>query len=143
MNDTLTAIAGVRVGHAHDVDGVTGCTTILFDSRSRVNVSVAGGSPATYNIGALLNTWRGIGCDAIFLAGGSIYGLDAAAGVRQCVEDHVLPYTLPTSWRSTKPLRRVGYRGGDFRSSDRFSTRSPGCGNGLRRCCKCNLSSCD
>lgn len=91
MDDTLTAIAGVRVGHAHDVDGVTGCTAILFDSRSRVNVSIAGGSPATYNIGALLNTWRGIGCDAIFLAGGSIYGLDAAAGVRQYVEDNVLP----------------------------------------------------
>jgi L-aminopeptidase/D-esterase-like protein len=91
MNDTLTAIAGVKVGHAHDAEGLTGCTTVLFSSRNRVSVSIAGGSPGTYNIGPLLNTWRGIGCDAIFLAGGSIYGLDAAAGVRQFVEDHVLP----------------------------------------------------
>lgn len=106
MNDTLTALTGVRVGHAHDVDGVTGCTAILFDSRSRVSVSLAGGSPATYNIGALLNTWRGIGCDAIFLAGGSIYGLDAAAGVRQCVEDNVL------STRSQRPGEAPSLLGG-------------------------------
>ncbi len=94
MNDTITAMAGVQVGHAHDDKGGTGCTAVLFDSRSRVSVSIAGGSPGTYNIGPLLNTWRGIGCDAIFLAGGSIYGLDAAAGVRQCVEDQVLPARL-------------------------------------------------
>jgi L-aminopeptidase/D-esterase-like protein len=91
MNDTLTAMTGVKVGHAHDAEALTGCTAILFASRSRVSVSIAGGSPGTYNIGPLLNTWRGVGCDAIFLAGGSIYGLDAAAGVRQFVEDHVLP----------------------------------------------------
>jgi L-aminopeptidase/D-esterase-like protein len=68
---------------------------VLFDARSRVSVSIAGGSPGTYNIGPLLNTWRGVGCDAIFLAGGSIYGLDAAAGVRQFVEEHLLPKRLP------------------------------------------------
>lgn len=91
MNETLTAITGVRVGHAHDVAGLTGCTAVLFESRSRVSVSIAGGSPGTYNIGPLLNTWRGVSCDAIFLAGGSIYGLDAAAGVRRFVETVMLP----------------------------------------------------
>jgi len=91
MNETLTAITGVRVGHAHDPVGLTGCTVVLFEPRSRVSVSIAGGSPGTYNIGPLLNTWRGVSCDAIFLAGGSIYGLDAAAGVRQFVEAVVLP----------------------------------------------------
>lgn len=91
MNETLTAIAGVRVGHAQDAVGLTGCTAVLFELRSRVSVSIAGGSPGTYNIGPLLNTWRGVSCDAIFLAGGSIYGLDAATGVRRFVEDAMLP----------------------------------------------------
>ncbi|MGE0681230.1 MAG: P1 family peptidase [Candidatus Binatia bacterium] len=103
MNETLTAITGVRVGHAHDAAGLTGCTVVLFESRNRVSVSIAGGSPGTYNIGPLLNTWRGVSCDAIFLAGGSIYGLDAAAGVRQFVETVVLserpkPATGPASF---------------------------------------------
>ena len=91
MNETLTAIPGIRVGHAQDTVGLTGCTTILFDQRSRVSVSIAGGSPGTYNIGPLLNTWRGVGCDGIFLAGGSIYGLDVATGVRQFIESSILP----------------------------------------------------
>ena len=80
MNDTLTAIDGVLVGHAHDAEGLTGCTAVLLKQRCSVAVSLGGGVPGTYNVGALLNTWQGVGYDAIFLAGGSLYGLDAAAG---------------------------------------------------------------
>jgi len=87
MNETLTAIAGVQVGHAHDSVGLTGCTVVRFNTRCRASVSLAGGSPGTYNIGAALTTWQGVECDAIFLAGGSLYGLDAATGVRQYVEE--------------------------------------------------------
>ncbi len=86
MNDTLTAIDGVRVGHAHDEAGLTGCTAVLFEQRCKASVSISGGLPATYNIGVAFTTWQGVGCDAVFLAGGSIYGLDAASGVRQFVE---------------------------------------------------------
>ncbi len=28
-NTTLTALDGIRVGHAHNLDGPTGCTVIL------------------------------------------------------------------------------------------------------------------
>ena len=74
MNDTLTTIDGVWVGHAHDEVGLTGCTAVLFEQRCGVSVDISGGLPATYNIGAMLNVWQGIECDAIFLAGGSVYG---------------------------------------------------------------------
>jgi len=91
MNDTLTALDGVLVGHAHDGEGLTGCTAVLLRQRCNVTVSLGGGVPGTYNVGALLNAWQGVGYDAIFLAGGSIYGLDAAPGVRQFVEEKLRP----------------------------------------------------
>lgn len=31
-NETLTAIAGLRVGHAHDTEALTGCTVILCEA---------------------------------------------------------------------------------------------------------------
>lgn len=107
MNDTLTAIDGVWVGHAHDQVGLTGCTAVLFEQRCGASVSVSGGLPGTYNVGALMNAWQGVGCDAIFLAGGSIYGLDAATGVRQFVEEKLRPETTKRSGDPLSLLRGI------------------------------------
>ena len=58
MNDTLTAIDGVWVGHAHNDAGLTGCTAVLFEQRYMVSATISsGGLPGTYNIGAALNAW--------------------------------------------------------------------------------------
>lgn len=105
MNETLTALDGVWVGHTHDTVGLTGCTAVLFEQRCGTSVSLGGGLSGTYNIGAGLTAWQGVGCDAIFLAGGSIYGLDAAAGVRQFVEEKLRP---APSKRSGDPLSLLG-----------------------------------
>jgi len=107
MNDTLTAIDGVSVGHAHDTDGLTGCTVVLFERRWSMSVSLGGGLPGTYNVGALLNTWQGVGYDAIFLAGGSLYGLDAAVGVRQLVEEKLRPASAKPSNDPASLLRGI------------------------------------
>ncbi len=48
-----------------------------------------------------MNAWQGVGYDAIFLAGGSLYGLDAATRVRQFVEEKLRPETTK---RSGDPL---------------------------------------
>jgi L-aminopeptidase/D-esterase-like protein len=102
MNDTLTAIDGVLVGHAHDAEGLTGCTAVLFEQRYAVSAAISGGGlPGTYNIGAALQPSQNVRCDAIFLTGGSLYGLDAATGVRQFVEEKLRP--LPSK-RSNDPL---------------------------------------
>jgi len=55
MNDTLTAIDGVWVWHAHDQVGLTDCTAVLFEQRCGTSVSVGGGLSRTYNVGALMN----------------------------------------------------------------------------------------
>jgi L-aminopeptidase/D-esterase-like protein len=65
----------LEIGVAEYDEGPTGCTVVLFP-RGPVacSVDVRGGSPAVSGAGIDL-------VDAICLAGGSLYGLEAAAGV--------------------------------------------------------------
>src|SRR5918912_509082 len=65
---------GLRIGVAEYEDGPTGCTVFHFaNGGAMLERDVRGGSPGLF--GDL--DW----VDAICLAGGSLYGLEAAAGV--------------------------------------------------------------
>ena len=82
MNNLLTDIAGVRVGHADDAKLASGVTAVIFDRPAVAAMDVRGGGPGTRE-GALLdlaNTVERI--DAIALAGGSAFGLEAGGGVQ-------------------------------------------------------------
>jgi L-aminopeptidase/D-esterase-like protein len=82
MNNLLTDIAGVRVGHADDAALASGVTAVIFDKPVVAAMDVRGGGPGTRE-GALLdlaNTVEKI--DAIALAGGSAFGLEAGGGVQ-------------------------------------------------------------
>jgi L-aminopeptidase/D-esterase-like protein len=82
MNNLLTDISGVRVGHADDKSLASGVTAVIFDRPAVAAIDVRGGGPGTRE-GALLdlaNTVERI--DAIALAGGSAFGLDAGGGVQ-------------------------------------------------------------
>src|SRR6204780_1068788 len=82
MNNLLTDIAGVRVGHAVDATLASGATAIVFDQPFVAAMDVRGGGPGTRE-GALLdlaNTVEKI--DAIVLSGGSAFGLEAGGGVQ-------------------------------------------------------------
>jgi L-aminopeptidase/D-esterase-like protein len=84
-NTTLTELAGVRVGHSEGPDRRTGVTAILFDDATPTVVDVRGGASCTYDIASLsLESTFGRRW-AIFFAGGSVFGLDAARGVRRAV----------------------------------------------------------
>ena len=66
---------GLEIGIAEYEEGPTGCTVFLFrDGPAACSIDVRGGSPAVSGAGIDL-------VDAICLAGGSLYGLEAAAGV--------------------------------------------------------------
>jgi L-aminopeptidase/D-esterase-like protein len=82
LKNLLTDIAGVRVGHADDAVLASGVTAVVFDSPVVAALDVRGGGPGTRE-GALLdlaNTVERI--DAIALAGGSAFGLEAGGGVQ-------------------------------------------------------------
>lgn len=83
------ADCGVAVGHATDAAGATGCTVVRGASGPlRCGVHLPGRATGTREI-ALLEPGHLVDgrVDAILLAGGSAYGLDAAAGVMRWMEE--------------------------------------------------------
>jgi L-aminopeptidase/D-esterase-like protein len=81
MAGSLTSIAGIRVGHAHDGDALTGCTVILLPPETVGAVDVRGGAPGTRETDLLAPQAMVQHVNALCLAGGSAYGLAAATGV--------------------------------------------------------------
>lgn len=87
-NDTLTAVKGVAVGNFSDPEHLTGCTVVRFPAQGAVaGVDVRGSAPGTRETDSLnpLNLVERI--HALVLTGGSAFGLDAAGGVVQCLEE--------------------------------------------------------
>ena len=79
---------GLVVGHATDAEGATGCTVVRGEKGPvRCAVHVMGRATGTREL-ALLEPGQLVDrVDAILLAGGSAYGLDAAAGVMRWMEE--------------------------------------------------------
>ncbi len=77
----ITDVAGLTVGHAEDLKARTGVTVLLAETAFAAAVDVRGGAPGTRETEALDPVSLGGMVDAIALAGGSVYGLDAAGSV--------------------------------------------------------------
>ena len=79
---------GLVVGHATDAAGATGCTVVRGAVGAfRCGVHVLGRATGTREIDSLTPGHLVDRVDAIFLTGGSAYGLDAAAGVMRWMEE--------------------------------------------------------
>jgi D-aminopeptidase len=79
-HNLLTDLAGVRVGHAHDVRIASGVTAIVFDTANVASAVTRGGAPGARDTTLLDPEMTVRGVDAVLLSGGSVYGLDAAGG---------------------------------------------------------------
>jgi L-aminopeptidase/D-esterase-like protein len=91
-NDTLTAVPGIHVGHATDLDAITGCTAIICPPNTVGGVDVRGGAPGTRET-ALLDPLRSVEVvSAVMLSGGSAYGLATADGAMRYLEENGLGY---------------------------------------------------
>ncbi len=82
----LTAIKGVRIGHAQNEVHATGCTVILPDKKAVCGLDVRGGGPASRETQLLNPLMSNDGVNAVFLSGGSAYGLDCAGGIMKYLE---------------------------------------------------------
>lgn len=85
-NHTLTAIEGIRVGHAQNLAAATGCTVVLCPPNTVGGVDQRGGAPGTRETDLLRPMHMIQHVNAILLTGGSAYGLDAATGVMRYLE---------------------------------------------------------
>ncbi len=87
MNDTLTVVEGIRVGHWSDFKARTGCTVILCENGAVAGVDVRGAAPGTRETDLLRPTYLVEKIHAICLSGGSAFGLAAADGVMRYLEE--------------------------------------------------------
>ena len=85
----LNDVEGIRVGHHTLVERPTGCTVVLVEGEGAVGgVSQRGGAPGTRETNLLDPANLVDKVNAVVLAGGSAFGLDAAAGVVRYLEEH-------------------------------------------------------
>jgi L-aminopeptidase/D-esterase-like protein len=149
LKNRLTDIAGVRVGHADDAALASGVTAVIFDRPAVAAIDVRGGGPATRDSALLdpANTVERI--DAIALAGGSAFGLEAGGGVQAWLAEQgrgfsvrgaivpIVPGAVlfdllnggDKAWGRFAPYRELGYAAAATASAD-FAQGSVGAGLG-------------
>lgn len=81
VNDTLTAIKGLRVGHAAAPGSTSGCTVVLPEGGATAGVDIRGGAPGTYGTDVLHPVNLVDRMHGLFFTGGSAFGLGVAEGV--------------------------------------------------------------
>lgn len=84
---TIRDVPGIRVGHATDAEGMTGCTVVLAEGGAVAGVDVRGSAPGTRETDLLRPTALVERIHAVCLAGGSAFGLAAAEGVMRYLSE--------------------------------------------------------
>lgn len=93
-NDTITVVPGIKVGHAHDTEALTGVTVILCEAGTVGGVDVRGTATGTRELNPLSATHLVEHINAVCLAGGSAFGLDAAGGVMRYLEERGIGFPV-------------------------------------------------
>ena len=146
LNNAITDVRGIEVGHAQNDEALTGCTVILCRKGAVAGVDVRGGAPGTRETDLLnpINLVEKV--HAVSLAGGSAFGLDAANGVMQYLEEHkigfntgvakvpIVPsailYDLNLGQADVRPDSVMGYKAAASTSSAPPSEGNVGAGAG-------------
>lgn len=148
--DTVANFAslGVAVGHATDEQGATGCTVVRpVEGAMRGAASIVGRATGTRDLLPLVTHHLVDRVDGILLTGGSAYGLDAAAGVMQWMEEHgrgfpvgggvvpIVPAAVifdlaPLGDFGARPTAAMAYDACDIARADSIAEGSVGAGTG-------------
>lgn len=146
MHDAIIDVDGIKVGHASDFNSFTGCTVILPEKGCVGGADVRGGAPGTREI-ALLDP-RAMVCEVngIMLAGGGAFGLEAACGAMDYLEEKgigfdvgvtrvpIVPsavlFDLTCGDFRIRPDRRMGYKACLNARDDVIERGSVGAGTG-------------
>jgi len=87
LHNAITDVPGIRVGHATDLEALTGCTVVLCEDGAVGGVDQRGGAPGTRETDALYPMHLVQRAHAVVLSGGSAFGLEAASGVVRYLEE--------------------------------------------------------
>ncbi|HEX6979035.1 MAG TPA: P1 family peptidase [Alphaproteobacteria bacterium] len=147
----ITDVAGIKVGNAEDRRVRTGVTVVVPDRPAVAAVAVTGGAPGTRETELLDPSCLVDRVDAIVLAGGSVFGLDAAGAVTNAlaaqgrgfrVRNAVVPIVPAAilfdllnggdkNWGMAPPYRRLGLKALSNAARD-FKLGNAGAGYGAR-----------
>jgi L-aminopeptidase/D-esterase-like protein len=146
VNETITAVAGIEVGHWTDTGAATGCTVVSLPEPNVVACEVRGAAPGTRETALLATGMRVEQCQALLLTGGSAFGLAAADGVvaglvaddrgydTGVVKVPIVPAAVIFDISEGSPDRRPGAKEGraayEARSSAAVSVGRVGAGTG-------------
>mgnify|MGYP001197114658 FL=1 len=146
MFGNITDVPGVKVGHKEDNNALTGCTVILTEEGATAGVDVRGSAPGTRETDLLdpVNTVNEV--HAICLAGGSAFGLEAASGVMQYLEEQgvgldvgvakvpIVPsailFDLAVGNPNVRPNKEMGYEAAKSAKRGMFKMGNVGAGCG-------------
>lgn len=90
----ITEIENIKIGNAEDSKNATGCTVILTEQGAKTGVDIRGGGPASRENALLNPTASNDGIHALLLSGGSAFGLDAAGGVMEFLEEKKIGFPV-------------------------------------------------
>lgn len=97
MWQAITDVPGVLVGQAQDAEALTGCTVVVFPDGAVGGADVRGSASGTRELVVLDAMHLTPAIHAITLAGGSAFGLDAAGGVMQALEEQGIGFSTPAA----------------------------------------------
>ncbi len=104
MKNLLTDIVGLKTGNAHDADVKTGVTVVLPDAPVLCAVDVRGGGPGTRETDALGPDGSVTHVHAVVLAGGSVYGLEAASSIANILGARRIGYEIAPAPVPVSPI---------------------------------------
>ncbi|MGD0116151.1 MAG: P1 family peptidase [Dehalococcoidia bacterium] len=146
QNDAITDIAGIRVGHWTDRRAATGCTVVLCEKGAVAGIDVRGGAPGTRESSLLRPETLVQQIHAVFLTGGSAFGLDVGSGIMRYLEERgvgfgyggasvpivcgAVLFDLNVGRADVRPTAESGYRACLAAKSGRIAEGSVGAGTG-------------
>ena len=93
----IDSIKGIRIGQVQDEKAGTGCTVFISETGMCAGLDVRGGGPASRETQLLNPLMSAQFIHAIVLAGGSAFGLGAANGVMEYLEEHDIGLPVGTA----------------------------------------------
>lgn len=126
----ITDVEGIHVGNSHDENVFTGVTAIVPETSAVGGVDVRGGGPGTRETEVLRPDCLVDRVDAVVLSGGSVFGLESAAGATAALSEQgkgfaMRSFTVPIvpsavlfdlfnegdkDWGTMPPYRDLGYQ---------------------------------
>ncbi len=102
LNNAVTDVDGLIVGHYTDIDAVCGVTAVICPEGAVAGVDVRGSAPGTRETDLLDPVNLVEKAQAVVLSGGSVFGLAASDGVVRWLSEH--GYGFPLDEEHVAPI---------------------------------------